>query len=104
MVVEKELVVETVSLELICPTYRPESQAIERPSKSFVEPLATVKMYVADRWHDTPVYQRAALCAGSKIDSPAIIIEHTGTNIVEPGWQGEISDRLDLILTHKPQT
>ncbi|HEY9770475.1 MAG TPA: hydantoinase/oxoprolinase family protein [Coleofasciculaceae cyanobacterium] len=98
MIADRDLVVETISLELIYPTYTPESKTIPRQNATPPQAVTTVKMYTADTWHDTHVYRRETLQPGNLINSPAIIIEPTGTNIIEPGWQGRISDRLDLIL------
>ncbi|MDJ0568993.1 MAG: hydantoinase/oxoprolinase family protein [Pleurocapsa sp. MO_192.B19] len=98
MIAERDLVVETISVELICPTYTPKSSTIKRINNHPPQAVTTVKIYTADAWHDTPIYQRETLRPGDIINSPAIIIEATGTNIIEPGWQGTISDRLDLIL------
>ena len=50
-------------------------------------------------WQDTPVYQRETLEIETIINSPAIIVEATGTNIIEPGWQGKISNNKNLILS-----
>ena len=97
-IAQKALVVETISVELICPTYTPKVTSIPRQNHNPPQPIAIVKMYTADVWHDTPVYQRKSLQAEDTINSPAIIIEPTGTNIIEPGWQGQISEHLDLIL------
>ncbi|MGL6344463.1 MAG: hydantoinase/oxoprolinase family protein [Waterburya sp.] len=99
VVTAKDLVVETVTVELICPTYTPNSSVIERQHTQPPQAVTSVKIYTADAWHDTPVYQRDTLQPGDLINSPAIIIESTGTNIIEPGWQARISDRLDLIVT-----
>lgn len=98
---QKNLVVETASLELICPTYKPEDNYIKQTAEENTEvsPLETVSMYVNNTWQDTPVYQREQLPPGTIINSPAIIIEATGTNIIELGWQGEVSDRRNLILS-----
>jgi 5-oxoprolinase (ATP-hydrolysing) len=98
IVPEKNLIVETVSIELICPTYTANEPIITRKTDSLPQPISLVKIYTADAWHDTPVYQREDLQPGDIINSPAIIIEPTGTNIIEPGWQGKISDRNNLIL------
>ena len=38
-------------------------------------------------WHETQVYDRGLLRNDQVISGPAIIIEPTGTNVVEPGWQ-----------------
>ena len=99
IVADKDLIVETVSIELICPTYVPQSNTVQREHNNSPQPINTIEMYTADAWHNTPVYQRTNLQPGDTINAPAIIIEQTGTNIIEPGWQGKISDRLDLILS-----
>ena len=98
IVADRDLIVETISIELICPTYTPQSNFVERENNNPPQPISTIQMYTADAWHETPVYQRTNLQPKDAIDSPAIIIEPTGTNIIEPGWQARISDRLDLIL------
>ena len=61
-------------------------------------PAASVRMHAAGDWHDTPIYQRDALLAGSMIDGPAIVVESTATTIVEPGWRATMSARGDLVL------
>ena len=98
---QKNLVVETASLELICPTYKPEDNYTQQTATENIEatPIETVSMYVNNTWQDTPVYQREQLPPGTIINSPAIIIEATGTNIIESGWLGKISDRGNLILS-----
>lgn len=97
----KDLVAETISIELICPTYSPETNLIKRQNNNPPQAVTSVPIYTADVWHDARVYQRESLQPGDIIDSPAIIIEPTGTNIIEPGWQGRISDRLNLILERR---
>jgi 5-oxoprolinase (ATP-hydrolysing) len=99
LVAAKDLVVETVTVELICPTHTPNSPTIARQHSQPPQAISTVNIYTADAWQDTPVYQRDTLQPGDLINAPAIIIEPTGTNIIEPGWQARISDRLDLIVT-----
>jgi 5-oxoprolinase (ATP-hydrolysing) len=94
----KALIVETVSIELICPTYQPEEIEIQPTRNTPLQPISQVKIYTEDTWYDTPVYDREKLQPGDMISSPAIIIEPTGTNVIEPGWQGKISDRNNLIL------
>jgi 5-oxoprolinase (ATP-hydrolysing) len=97
---EKNLVIETASLELIYPTDLTETRLVRQTTReATVSPKETVSMYVNSTWQDTPVYQREELAPGTIINSPAIIIEPTGTNIIELGWSGQISDRGDLILS-----
>jgi 5-oxoprolinase (ATP-hydrolysing) len=98
IIADRNLIVETVSVELICPTFTPESITIEQQNDSISQPITNVKIYTADTWQDTPVYQRETLQPGYIISSPAIIIEAIGTNIIESGWQGKICDHNNLIL------
>jgi 5-oxoprolinase (ATP-hydrolysing) len=101
---EKPLIVEAVSVEVVERMDVPEASTIS-PSGGTnllpVQPISTVQMYVAGGWRDTPVYQRDDLRSGDCIEGPAMIVEATGTNIIEPGWEGEITENNDLILNRR---
>ena len=62
------------------------------------EPLARVRAFMAGAWRETPVYARERCAAGQRIDGPAILREATGTTVVEPGWQAEMSPIGNLVL------
>ncbi|MCS7146701.1 MAG: hydantoinase B/oxoprolinase family protein [Geminocystis sp.] len=100
---DENLVIEQISLELISPTYDennlPSLSRQNSLNKFPAKPIATVKMYTKNQWHDTPVYQRSDLKLHQKIIGPAIIVESIGTNVVEPGWQAEIIESGHLVLT-----
>lgn len=94
----KPLIIESISLELVCQTQDPSE--LPHPPRT-TEPLtaiATVSMYSGGKWQATPVYQRDELKPADIIPSPALIIEKTGTNVIEPGWQGRITPHNHLIL------
>jgi 5-oxoprolinase (ATP-hydrolysing) len=95
---EKGLIVEAVSVEVVQKTFTAEEPVIERKTEANPEPVATVQMYTAGAWHETPVFQREDLQPGDCISSPALIIEATGTNVIEPGWQAELTQRNHLVL------
>jgi 5-oxoprolinase (ATP-hydrolysing) len=94
----KGLIVEAVSVEVVEKTYNPEEPVIERKTDAKPEPTATVQMYAADTWQETPVFKREDLQPGDYISGPALIIEATGTNVIEPSWQAELTARNHLIL------
>lgn len=100
---EKNLVIEQISLELISPTFDenkiPPLSKQNSLNSSPAKPITTVKMYTKNQWHDTPVYQRDSLKLHQTIIGPAIIVESTGTNVVEPGWQAKIIESGHLLLT-----
>ncbi|KOR33835.1 5-oxoprolinase [Planktothricoides sp. SR001] len=96
---EKALIVEAVSVEVVQIMDSPEDPIIYRHSPEPPSPIATVQMYVGDRWQETPVFQRDNLQPGDIITGPGIIIEATGTNAIAPNWQAKITEKNHLILT-----
>ncbi len=96
---EKALIVEAVSVEVVQIMDSPEDPIIYRHSPEPPSPIATVQMYVGDRWQETPVFQRDMLQPGDIITGPGIIIEATGTNAIAPNWQAKITEKNHLILT-----
>jgi 5-oxoprolinase (ATP-hydrolysing) len=100
---EKTLIVESASLEVIQKIDTPEESLITR-TRSIDEPPAsveTVRMFTADKWHDTPVYRRENLQPEDSISGPAIIVEKISTIVVEPLWEARLTERNHLILQRK---
>ena len=94
----KALIVEAVSVEAIGTTSTIDEPMITETRMTPLEPIAIVQTYVADSWEATPVFQREHLLPGDRIAGPALIIEPTGTNVIAPGWQAELTERGHLIL------
>ncbi|MBD1862934.1 MULTISPECIES: hydantoinase B/oxoprolinase family protein [Trichocoleus] len=94
----KPLIVEAVSVEVVGVTAIPEEAIADQWRTGALEAIATVQMFTADTWHDTPVFDRANLQPSDRISGPAIIIEATGTNVIEPGWQAQVNERSHLVL------
>ncbi|MDJ0642440.1 MAG: hydantoinase B/oxoprolinase family protein [Erythrobacter sp.] len=61
--------------------------------------LETVNVYSRGAWREAELHDREELCPGHRISGPAIIVEKTGTTIVEPGWQAMVDRELCLVLT-----
>ena len=61
-------------------------------------PIDHISLWSGGAAHDSPVFDRAALAAGDRIDGPALIRETTATTVVEPGWQAEVTARDHLLL------
>ena len=97
---EKELIIESITVELIQRMDTPEEKVITRtrPLKVLPKPLETVRMFTLDKWHDTKVYRREDLQPEDRITGAAIIVEPISTIIIEPNWQARVSDRNYLIL------
>jgi len=94
----KSLIVDTASVEVVGQTDSPTEGDISRIRNSPLTPKTTVPMYTASTWHQTPVYHRDDLVPGDTIDGPAILIEATGTNVVEPGWSAALTKKGHLML------
>ncbi|MEL7349943.1 MAG: hydantoinase B/oxoprolinase family protein [Cyanobacteria bacterium P01_A01_bin.116] len=115
----KRLVAATLTAEAIGKTQSVKSQTVDPQPASqrdlalhtqrsipdiekTVSPVTTVSLFSAGTWHQAPVFHRQHLPVGNQISGPAVLLEATGTNIIEPGWEAVMSDRKDLVLTHRP--
>jgi len=94
----KNLIIDSLSVEIIQPIAIPEEPIIARSSQSVPHAIAEVKIFTKNQWYDTPVYQREDLQPDDQIIGPAMIVEKTGTNIIEPNWQTTLTNRNSLIL------
>jgi 5-oxoprolinase (ATP-hydrolysing) len=94
----KPFIVEAVSVEVMGVAVQLAEQIVPAQRTTPLQPAATLPMYVGDRWQATPIFQRANLLPGDEISGPAIIIETTSTNVIEPGWQAKFTDRNHLLL------
>ena len=77
---------------------------IDRPSipeleKSGTPPKRTSRpVYFDGKFRATPVFERASLAAGSKLDGPAIVEEFGSTTVVFPGQQLDVNTHGILII------
>ena len=95
------MVVEAVSVETIGITERVSDPVLETEENPVFSPVSTVQMYSYGEFHETPVFQRDELKPGACISGPAVLIEKNTTIIIEPGWEGEITERNHLFLKRK---
>ncbi|MEL6439328.1 MAG: hydantoinase/oxoprolinase family protein [Cyanobacteria bacterium J06621_8] len=97
---EKPLIVESASVELIQTMDTPPELIITRtrPLNQPPQAIATVLMFTLDQWHDAKVYRREDLQPNDCLTGAAIIVEQTGTVIVEPNWQAKLTEQNCLIL------
>jgi 5-oxoprolinase (ATP-hydrolysing) len=101
--VEKTLIVESASIEVIQRMDTPEEPLITRtrPLNEPPTPVEIVQIFTGEQWHDTPVYRREHLQPEDTINGSAIIVEKISTIVVEPNWIAKLTDRNHLILQHK---
>lgn len=61
-------------------------------------PLETRRVWCGEGFVDTPFYRRVDLPAGAELSGPAVLVEATGTTVIEPGWHAEIADGGELLM------
>ncbi|MHC5597709.1 MAG: hydantoinase/oxoprolinase family protein [Nostoc sp.] len=100
---EKNLIVESASVEVIQKMDTPEEPLIIRTRPLNEAPISveTVRLFSTDRWYNTPVYRREDLQPEDSINGPAIVIEKISTIVVEPNWQARLTEYNHLILQCK---
>ncbi|MCP9931946.1 hydantoinase B/oxoprolinase family protein [Cyanobium sp. AMD-g] len=49
-------------------------------------------------WRQVPLWRREQLAAGQRIAGPALVVEPTGTTVLEPGWGGRVLAGGELLL------
>ena len=93
---DRKLQFEMLSVEAIG-----EMEGAANPVQTFGDgaPIGQGRLY-RQSWHDTQVYDRTKLRSDQVINGPAIVLEPTGTNVVEPGWQAQQDIFGNLILEH----
>ena len=97
----KAMVVEAVSVEVIGITERVSDPVLEIEPNPVFSPVSTIQMYSYGEFHETPVFQRDELKPGACVNGPAVLIEKNTTIIIEPGWEGKITERNHLLLNRK---
>ena len=101
---EKLLIVESIQVEVSCPSEHVESKNNKR-TKRGNSSLARLNVVMNGDSNPTSFYHRNNISTHDKIIGPAVIIEDTSTIVIEPGWQASINNNFDLILerTEKKQ-
>ncbi len=97
---DKTLIVESISVEVIQKMDTPEEPLISRTRtiNQIPVPVEIVRMFTAEQWHDTPVYRREDLQPGDVIKGAAIIVEKISTIVIEPLWNAFLTERNHLVL------
>ncbi len=97
---DKSLIIEAVQVEAVGreTATGPVEGALGEVAAAGVETATMRSVVFAGTTVETPFLSRADLAPGTVLDGPAVIVEETGTTVVEPGWQAEVSATGDLIL------
>ncbi len=98
---DRAIIVESAMVEAIGTMPTPSESILTSTRITPLIPRTTGSIYTKGNWHQAPVFDREQLGAGDRIVGPAIIIEPTGTNIIEPDWVAVLTEKNHLILTHE---
>ncbi|MGR3276457.1 hydantoinase B/oxoprolinase family protein [Acaryochloris marina NIES-2412] len=99
----KGLVVATMTAEAVGKTAALEKVAASQPQATLPTQIPNISLFSEDQWWDTPVFQRQDLSAGTMIDGPAVILEQTGTNVIEPGWSASVAETGVLVVQYQSE-
>jgi 5-oxoprolinase (ATP-hydrolysing) len=95
----RELLIEAVSVEAIGAAAELSAPLGRvRRGASLPSKLGETAMWTNGQWREVAVHDRDLLAEGDIIRGPAIIIERTGTTIIEDGWEATIKEAGALIL------
>jgi 5-oxoprolinase (ATP-hydrolysing) len=64
-------------------------------------PITHVPLWLNGDWQSVPLFARDTLGSGSEVTGPAILIEATGTVVVEAEWTARVDPQGNLILTRR---
>ncbi len=99
------LLVDSARVEAVSRTPVSPADALERePGPDPVGLAGRTRFFSAGRWHDAPVRGRTSLSAGERIAGPALVADPHSMTVVEPGWELEVGQSGELILTRTQQT
>ncbi len=95
---ERLLIIESLSVEAVGGAAAIEEPLLNRTTPDLPQPIAQVSIYTHHQWQAAPVFQRSVLQVGDRITGPALILEPTGTNMIEPNWQATLTERGHLLI------
>jgi len=99
---DKTIVIDTLIVE----SYGGAEKVIETeqtPAKDLSVKIHSVRqIYTQGEWLDAPVIQLSSLTFGHQVIGPAIIVEPTGTIIIEKNWRMKVNVNGHLVLHFEP--
>ena len=95
---DKALIVEALEAEAVAASGQTPSTVESRASGLAPAAVARVPVRMAGAAHEAPVYRRSDFGPGAAVDGPALVLEDTGTTVIEPGWRASADTALNLIL------
>ncbi|MCP3910850.1 MAG: 5-oxoprolinase [Actinomycetia bacterium] len=95
----RDLVIESASVEAIGGGQDEDDSASTVGPETQSDPVDEIQIHTEGQWRPTSVFRRHDLGTDTLVPGPAVISEQTGTIVVEPGWQAEVTERGDCVLS-----
>jgi 5-oxoprolinase (ATP-hydrolysing) len=96
---DKPIEIEAIEVEARSGGERPDEPNLPLEPKTQPKPHTITQLFTGGVWCEAPVFFRADLAPGHRVQGPALIIEPHQTVVVEPGWQAEVTAKNHLLLT-----
>jgi 5-oxoprolinase (ATP-hydrolysing) len=96
---DKTIIIDTLIVESWGGGEKITEEAAPFAASSPVQVETTRQIYSEGKWLDAPVVKLSNLKSGHQIIGPAIIVEQTGTIIVEKNWQANVNINGHLLLS-----
>ena len=93
---DRDVVVEAVSVEAVGESGQV-SETLFGTGRDEVNGTTT-RMFVNGAWQDVEYYTRDEIGAGVRVRGPAMILESTGTNVIDDGWSARVSEKGEIIM------
>ncbi len=94
---DREIEIEAARLEVRGAAEKASPELAEEEPRA-AEPVSSSRFTVDGEWVEAPVFDRGLLRPGDTFAGPAIVVEATGTTVVDAGWSFHLSGRGDLEL------
>lgn len=95
---EKPLIVEAIQVEVIGAGEHPALVTEGSVAEGELQPLSVHPTVMDGATRDTAFYARDSLPVDHPVPGPAVVIEQTGTIVVEPGWQAILTADNNIVL------
>ncbi|TVO74228.1 hydantoinase B/oxoprolinase family protein [Sedimenticola selenatireducens] len=95
---EKTLVVEAIQVEIIGAGEQPDLSSVNACDKTELQIGAMHTTRMAGDVCDTAFYDRDQLPCDEPVSGPAVLVERTGTIVIEPGWQATLTPDNNIVM------
>ncbi|MEA3405230.1 MAG: hydantoinase B/oxoprolinase family protein [Pseudomonadota bacterium] len=93
------VMINSVSVEVSSKSHTVHNTPIQTTSPA--KPIETINLFAESQWQPAKVYQRDQLHPEQIIIGPALILEPTGTLVIEPNWRAQLQADGQLLLNYQ---